>query len=111
MVVAFVIFALLFLVLAILGFSGKINFVIASNKKDAEGNSIYDEPAISKFLGFILLLLTLTAILGMIGFLVDSDALVIISPILFAVIFIGAFFYSNSGRRFLRRKRGRRYRK
>ena len=111
MIVAFIIFALVFLVLAFLAFSGKINFVISSDKKDAEGNSIYDEPAISKFLGIVLLLLTFTAVLGMIGFLIKSDAMVIISPILFGVIFIGAFLYSGSGRRFLRRKRGRRYRK
>ena len=111
MIVAFIIFALVFLVLAFLAFSGKINFIISSGKKDAEGNSIYDEPAISKFLGIVLLLFALTAVLGMIGFLTKSDAMVIISPILFGVIFIGAFLYSGSGRRFLRRKRGRRYRR
>ncbi len=111
MIAAFIIFALIFLALSMFAFSGKLNFVISSDKKDAEGKSVYDEPAVSRFLGVVLIMLTLTAVLGMIGCIARNDALVIISPILLCVIFIGAFLYSNSGRRFLRRKRGRRYRR
>lgn len=112
MVVAFIIFFLIFLVLSVLSFMGKLNSLITGNKTDEDGNPIYDDKALRMFLGAVTLLLAVSALMGIIGYLVSGASfLVICAPVLFVAVIIFALVYSNDTNRFKLKKRGRRFRK
>lgn len=112
MLYMFVIFFVMFLILGLFSFSGKLNSLLSSGKTDAEGDPIYDEKAISKFLGLVTLLLSLSAFFGILGFTVKGAGfLVICAPVLFLCVVIFALVYSGSDQRFRVKKRRRRYRK
>ena len=112
MVVAFIIFFLIFLVLSVLSFMGKLNSLITGNKTDEEGNPVYDDRALSRFLGLVMLLLSVSALMGILGYLISGlSFLVICAPVLFVAVIIFALVYSNDTNRFKLKKRGRRFRK
>ncbi|MBQ3073375.1 MAG: DUF3784 domain-containing protein [Ruminococcus sp.] len=112
MVVAFIIFFLIFAVLSVLSFMGKFNSLITGNKTDEEGNPVYDDKALRLFLGLVMLMLAVSALMGILGYLISSlSFLVICAPVLFVAVLIFALVYANDENRFKRKKRGRRYRK
>ena len=112
MLYMFVIFFLMFLILGLFSFTGKLNSLLSNGKVDAEGDPIYDEKAISKFLGTITLLLSLSAFLGILGFTIKGAAfLVVCAPVLFVGVMVFALLYSGCDQRFRMKKRRRRYRR
>ena len=91
---------------------GKLNSLITGNKTDEDGNPIYDDKALRMFLGAVTLLLAVSALMGIIGYLVSGASfLVICAPVLFVAVIIFALVYSNDTNRFKLKKRGRRFRK
>ncbi len=112
MVVAFIIFFLIFAVLSVLAFMGKLNSLITGNKTDEEGNPVYDDRALSRFLGLVMLLLAVSALMGILGYLISSlSFLVVCAPVLFVAVMVFALIFANGENRFKHKKRGRRYRK
>lgn len=112
MVVAFIIFFLIFAFLSVLSFMGKLNSLITGNKTDEEGNPVYDDKALRVFLGAVMLMLAVSALMGILGYLISGlSFLIICAPVLFVAVIIFALVYSNNENRFKRNKRGRRYRK
>lgn len=112
MLFAFLIFFVMFLILGLFSFTGKFNSLLSSGKVDAEGDPVYDEKAISKFLGIVTLLLSLSAFLGVLGYTIKGAAfLVICAPVLFVGVMLFALVYSGSDQRFRTKKRRRRYRR
>lgn len=112
MLIAFIIFFVVFVVLSIFAFLGKFNSFIISEKKNDDGADAYDCKAAGRFLGIVMILLALSALMGVLGYLVAKLAwLVICAPIFFIAVLIFALVYVNTENRFLKKKGGKRYRK
>lgn len=112
MLIAFIIFFVVFVLLSVFAFLGKLNSFIISDKKNDDGEDVYDSKAAGKFLGLVMILLALSALMGVLGYLVPKLAwLVILAPIFFIAVLIFALVYVNTENRFVKKKGGRRYRK
>lgn len=112
MLVAFIIFFVVFVILAVLTFMGKTASFVTGDKKDTEGNPIYDEKSLSKFLGVIMSLLAVSALFGVLGYIIKSATwLIIVAPVMFIAVILFALVFVNTGNRFVLKSRGRRYRK
>lgn len=123
MLIAFIIFFIVFIILGLLSFSGKLTGLIIGKRSNSpeEGNGeenstagepVYDEKAIDRFLGVIMLLLALSALLGVFGNGLAISWMVIAAPILFIAVLLFALIYVNTDNRFRKdKKKARRYRK
>lgn len=102
MLVAFIIFFLMFSVIAVLTFQGKLARFVTGGKTDSSGDPIYDEKAISRFMGVVMVLLAISALVGLLGYVIPgADILIIIAPVMFIVVLIFALVYVNTEGRFL----------
>lgn len=102
MLVAFIIFFVVFTALSVLTFMGKLASFVTGGKTDDSGDPIYDEKAISKFMGIIMLLLAGSALVGLLGYIIPSAyVLIIIAPVMFIAVLIFALVYVNTDGRFL----------
>ncbi len=112
MLVAFIIFFVVFVVFAVLAFMGKTASLVTGGKKDAEGNPIYDEQSLSKFLGVIMCLLAVSALMGFLGYIIKGATwLIIAAPVMFIAVLLFALVFVNTGNRFVLKAKGRRFRK
>ncbi len=112
MLVAFIIFFVVFVTLAVLTFMGKTANLVTGGKADEQGNPVYDEKGISKFLGVIMSLLAVSALMGFLGYIIPGAAgLIIAAPIIFIAVLLFALVYFNTDDRFVVKAQGRRFRK
>lgn len=112
MLVAFIIFFVIFVTLAVLTFLGKTASFVTGGKTDKEGDPIYDEKAISKFLGVIMSLLAVSALMGFLGYIIPGATwLIIAAPTVFIAVLLFALVYVNTDNRFVIKSQGRRFRK
>lgn len=112
MLIAFIIFFVIFLVLAVLTFMGKTANLVTGGKADEQGNPVYDEKGLSKFLGVVMSLLAVSALMGFLGYIIpDAPWLIIAAPILFIAVLLFALVYVNTDDRFVIKAQGRRFRK
>ena len=112
MLVAFIIFFVVFVLLAVLTFMGKTASFVTGGKTDAEGDPIYDEKGISKFLGVIMCLLAVSALMGFLGYIIpDATWLIIAAPIMFIAVLLFALIYVNTDNRFVLKAKGKRFKK
>lgn len=112
MLVAFIIFFIVFVIIAVLTFMGKTASFVTGGKTDAEGDPIYDEKAISRFLGVIMSLLAVSALMGVLGYIFPGVTwLIIAAPITFIAVLIFALVYVNTDNRFVVKAKGKRYKK
>lgn len=112
MLIAFIIFFVIFLVLAVLTFMGKTANLVTGGKADEQGNPVYDEKGLSKFLGVVMSLLAVSALMGFLGYIIpDAPWLIMAAPILFIAVLLFALVYVNTDDRFVIKAQGRRFRK
>ncbi len=112
MLVAFIIFFVVFVALAVLTFMGKTASFVTGGKTDADGAPVYDEKAISKFLGVIMSLLAVSALMGFLGYIIPgATGLIIAAPIMFIAVLLFALVYFNTDDRFVIKAQGKRFRK
>lgn len=112
MLVAFIIFFVVFVILGVLTFLGKTATFVTGGKTDENGEPMYDEKGISRFLGIIMCLLAASALMGALGYLIPSLSwMVICAPILFIAVMLFALVYINTDGRFKVNGGGKRYKK
>ena len=112
MLVAFILFFIMFVTLAVLTFMGKLTSLFTGDKVNEEGEPVYDNKAITRFLGRVMSVLAVSALLGMLGYMIPKlQWMVIVAPILFIAVLLFALVYVNTEDRFKAKKRRRRYRR
>ncbi|MDO5123032.1 MAG: DUF3784 domain-containing protein [Eubacteriales bacterium] len=111
MLVAFIVFFILFVALGVITLTGRFNSFITGNKVDEEGNPVYNDKAVAEFLGIVMFMLAFSALLGALGYLIPGASfLVICAPVIFIAVMIFALVYGSKEGRFKKRRRARRYR-
>jgi len=112
MLVAFIIFFVVFTAVAVLTFMGKTASFFTGGKVDEDGNPVYDEKGISKFMGVIMSLLAISALFGFLGYLIPRATwLIIAAPVMFIAVLLFALVYVNTDNRFVIKAQGKRFRK
>jgi len=93
--------ALPLIILAIFLLNGKGAFFIAGwNTMSSDKKAAYDEKAICKATGWLLLMLSAIMMLWPLGGYIGSSLLIIVSSIIFLVLTFGFVFYVNISKRF-----------
>jgi len=101
----FIIFAVLlvlFIVLSVLAFMGKLTAFITGSKTKDNTETIYNERGAGNFIGLIMSMLVVATAVGMLGFLIPSARwLIIAAPLFFTMVLIFAIIYINTRDRFV----------
>lgn len=101
MLVEFIILLVVFLILSVLSFMGKLTRFITGGKTKDNTEAIYDEKGVGNFLGVVLSLLVMATALGILGFvLTDAKWLILAAPIIFILVLIFAIIFLNTNNRF-----------
>ena len=102
MLIEFIILLVVFLVLSILAFMGKLTSFITGNKAGENKDNVYNNRSASKFIGLIMSLLVVATTLGILGFVIaDAKWLIVAAPILFSLVLIFAIIFINTNNRFV----------
>lgn len=102
MLIEFIVLLVLFLVLSVLSFMGKLTAFITGGKARDNTDNIYNERSAGNFLGLIMSLLVVATAIGIMGFVItDAKWLIVASPIIFIVILIFAIIFINTNNRFV----------
>ncbi len=102
MLVAFIILMVLFLVLSILSFMGKLTVFITGKNIEKNQENTYDEKGAGNFLGIIMSLLMVSSAVGMLGFALEKMRwLILAAPIVFILLLIFAIIFINTNNRFV----------
>lgn len=102
MLIAFIILLVLFLLLSILSFMGKLMVFIAGKNTDNKEETSYDRKGAGNFVGIIMIMLMISTCLGMLGFLLENMRwLILASPICFILLLIFAIVFINTNDRFV----------
>ena len=100
MLVAYIILVLLFLLLSILSFMGKLMLFIAGKGSD-DAETSYDSKSAGNFIGIIMMMLTISSCVGMLGFALEKMRwLILASPVCFILLLIFAIIFINTNNRF-----------
>ena len=101
MLVEFIILLVVFLILSVLSFMGKLTAFITGGRTKDNTEAIYDEKSAGNFLGVIMSLLVMATALGILGFvLTDAKWLILAAPIIFTLVLIFAIIFINTNNRF-----------
>lgn len=102
MLVAFVILMVLFLVLSVLSFMGKLTVFITGKSVEQNQENTYDQKGVGNFLGIIMSLLMIASAVGLLGFVLEKMRwLILASPIIFILLLIFAIIFINTNNRFV----------
>ena len=101
MLVAFIILMLLFLLLSVLAFMGRLTSFIAGKSVQNNTENLYDEKGAGNFIGIIMSLLMISCAVGMLGFAAEGLRwLILAAPIVFILLLIFAIVFINTNNRF-----------
>ena len=101
MLITFVVLLVLFLILSILSFMGRLTMFIAGKRPENSVENLYDEKGAGNFLGIIMSLLVVSSAIGMLGFVLDGMRwLILASPIAFVLLLVFALIFINTNNRF-----------
>lgn len=102
MFIVFAVLMVLFIVLSVLAFMGKLTAFITGSKTKENTEIVYNEKGVGNFIGLIMSMLVVATAVGMLGFLLSSARwLIIAAPMFFTVVLIFAIIYINTRDRFV----------
>ena len=102
--IVFGVIILLLLCLSALLLSGRGSFLIAGyNTMDKEKKAKFDEKALCRFVGMLLIVISICIVLMPIGIYFEMEWLIWLSSIAIIVLGILATIYANTGNRFLKK--------
>lgn len=102
MFTAFIVLLILFLVLSVLSFMGKLTTLITGSRTKENTETVYNEKSAGNFIGLVMSLLVVATGIGMLGFLFPSIRwMIVAAPIFFTVVLIFAIIYINTRDRFV----------
>lgn len=102
MLIEFIILLVVFLVLSVLSFMGKLTAFITGAKARENTENIYNERAAGNFLGLIMSLLVAATAMGLLGFVItDAKWLIVAAPVVFILVLIFAIIFINTNNRFV----------
>ncbi len=102
MFIIFAVLMVLFIVLSVLAFMGKLTAFITGSKAKDNTETIYNEKGAGNFIGLIMSMLVVATAVGMLGFLISSARwLIIAAPIFFTVVLVFAIVFINTQDRFV----------
>lgn len=108
MLVAYIILILLFLLLSVLSFMGKLMMFIAGKNADKNAETSYDNKGAGNFIGIIMMMLTISSCVGLLGFALEKMRwLILASPVCFILLLIFAIVFINTNNRFVMGKNER----
>jgi len=100
--IGFIVLLVVFLLLSVLSFMGKLTTFITGEKTKDNTEHIYNERSAGNFIGIIMSLLVVSTALGILGFLVaDAKWLILAAPIGFILLLIFALIFINTNNRFV----------
>ena len=100
--IEFIVLLVLFLVMSILAFMGKLTTFITGSKTKDNTENIYNERSAGNFIGLIMSLLVVSTSLGILGFVIaDAIWLILAAPIGFILVLIFALVFINTNNRFV----------
>ncbi len=102
MFIIFAVLLVLFIVLSVLAFMGKLTAFITGSKTKDNTETLYNERGVGNFMGLVMSLLVVATAVGMLGFLIDSARWLIIgAPIFFTAVLVFAIIFINTKDRFV----------
>lgn len=102
MLVAFIILLVLFLILSVLSFMGKLMVFIAGKNTENREETSYDRKGAGNFVGIIMMMLMISTCVGILGFALENMRwLILASPISFILLLIFAIIFINTNDRFV----------
>lgn len=101
MLITFIVLLVLFLILSVLSFMGKLTVLITGRNIEKDQENTYDEKGVGNFLGIIMSLLMISSAVGILGFALEGMRwLILASPIVFILLLIFALVFINTNNRF-----------
>ena len=102
MLIEFIVLLIVFLILSVLSFMGKLTTFITGSKAKDNTEATYDEKGAGNFLGVIMSLLVVATAVGILGFVVtDAKWLIVAAPVFFILVLIFALIFINTNNRFV----------
>lgn len=102
MLTAFVVLLILFLILSVLSFMGKLTAFITGSKTKENTETVYNEKGAGNFIGLVMSLLVVATGIGMLGFLFPKvQWMIVAAPMFFMLVLIFAIIYINTKDRFV----------
>ncbi len=102
MFIIFAVLLVLFIILSVLAFMGKLTAFITGSRAKDNTETFYNERSAGNFIGLIMSMLVVATAVGMLGFLITSARwLIIAAPIFFTVVLIFAIIFINTQDRFV----------
>lgn len=99
--IEFIILLVVFLVLSVLSFMGKLTSFITGGKVRENTENIYNDRSAGNFLGLIMSLLVVATVIGILGFVIpNAKWLIVAAPIVFILVLIFAIIFINTNNRF-----------
>ncbi len=105
MFITFIVLLILFLILSVLSFMGKLTEFITGSQIKENTENIYNQRRAGNFIGVIMSLMVVATGFGMLGFLLTSARwLIIAAPLTFIAVLVFAIVFINTQDRFVDEK-------
>ena len=101
MLIEYVVLLVVFIVLSVLSFMGKLTaFIAGETKENTEAR--YNERSAGNFIGIVMSVLVLSTAVGILGFFIsDASWLILAAPITFILVLVFAIIFINTNNRFV----------
>jgi len=100
--IGFIVLLVVFIILSVLSFMGKLTSFITGDKTRDNTENVYNQRSAGNFIGLIMSLLVFSTGVGILGFVVsDAKWLIMASPISFILVLVFALIFINTNNRFV----------
>ena len=102
MLVEYIILLIVFIVLSVMSFMGKLTAFITGEKTKDNTEARYNERSAGNFIGIVMSVLVLSTAVGILGFFIsDASWLILAAPITFILVLVFAIIFINTNNRFV----------